>query len=105
MSGYWIVAPPVPLSEPVPVQEFIVHGPGGIWYDNGNLMVPCYHEETLLEDPWSQPQRVVKVKLWTPHHQMAEVVGFLAHALWPSPPLQPGLPPTVRGSPVHVVKK
>lgn len=96
MAGFWIVPPPVPLIEPIYVQEIMVSGPGGIYYDNGNLMIPFYREETTMESPTAPAQRIVKVKIMSPLGNVPDTIGMLARCLiWPlqSPPTQPEHPP------------
>lgn len=83
MAGYWIVAPRVPLIEPSAVAEIVVNGPGGFWYDNGMLMMPCYREETPIEAPDAPPQRVVKIKIMWSNPDIKEAIDMLEQCRFP----------------------
>ena len=85
MPGYWIVPPPVPLVEPVAAQEFSIDNIGGIYYNNGILLMPLYRVEIPVETPGAPPERVVKVKLSTPIKGVPQIIGMMARVLWPPP--------------------
>lgn len=106
MAGFWIVPPPVPLIEPISVQEIMVNGPGGIYYDNGNMMIPLYREETTMEAPGGPAQRIVKVKIIAPLCSLPDTIAMLARCLiWPAPPIQPEHPqPSRNGTNVRPLR-
>lgn len=103
MGGFWLVAPPVQMIEPVPAQEIYVTGPGGFWYDNGTLMVPCYREETTTETPDEPPQRVVKVKILWPFTSLEPTIEMLKHCRNPTERRQV-YPPSNGGPNVHQLR-
>lgn len=97
------------MIEPVCVPEIPITAPGGIYYDDGMLMIPCYKLEVVTEAPHAPAQRVVKVKIFRPAspESVAESIAMMAQCLWPTaapPPTQPQFPSGFGGRGMHLVR-